>query len=118
MAQVPALNSLESCVRTLDRPLVHTELLELHQRMGDDFPLLPLSYFSDQAAMLFADPPVIVKVGSAEAGFGKLKVDTGEQLRDVRSLIAIHSDFVTTERFVEGREYDIRVQVNGKGRTC
>ena len=115
MTNIPAINSFHSCVRTLERPLVYAELWGLHQRMGADFPMLPLSYHSNQAGMMFTpDPPLVIKVGSAEAGYGKIKCDSREQLQDVRSLIALHSDFVTVERYVEGREYDIRIQVVGE----
>jgi hypothetical protein len=44
--------------------------------------------------MFTPEPPVVVKVGSVEAGYGKMKVDKQEQMADVRSLLALHHDYV------------------------
>jgi len=39
--------------------------------------------------------PLVVKVGYAEAGYGKMKFDSSEQLNDFRSCLALHKDYVT-----------------------
>lgn len=73
---------------------------------------------------------VVLKIGSAEAGYGKLRFENpndaiGTMGCDSKKkkkamqfmncliffrLIDENSDFFTLEHFVEGREYDIRVQ--------
>ncbi len=58
------------------RPLVYGELLKLRNKYGDKFPLIDQYYFSEPMQMLFTqDPPIVLKVGTAEAGYGKIKVE-------------------------------------------
>eukprot|EP01119_Soliformovum_irregulare_P022977 TRINITY_DN7953_c0_g1_i2.p2 TRINITY_DN7953_c0_g1~~TRINITY_DN7953_c0_g1_i2.p2 ORF type:complete len:167 (-),score=47.89 TRINITY_DN7953_c0_g1_i2:11-511(-) len=63
--------------------------------------------------MFTPDPPFVLKIGSAEAGYGKMKFDTTENLVDFRGCLALHKDYVTIEQYVGKREYDIRVQKIG-----
>jgi glutathione synthase/RimK-type ligase-like ATP-grasp enzyme len=67
--------------------------------------------------MLFHPPaPVVLKVGSAEAGFGKMKVGRDEsenisgELRDIGGSITRYGDFITAESFIQNKTHDIRVQ--------
>jgi hypothetical protein len=44
-----------------------------------------MNYYSHQQAMMFTpEYPLVVKVGYAEAGYGKMKFDNQDQLRDFR----------------------------------
>eukprot|EP01130_Rhizamoeba_saxonica_P019148 TRINITY_DN981_c0_g2_i1.p3 TRINITY_DN981_c0_g2~~TRINITY_DN981_c0_g2_i1.p3 ORF type:complete len:163 (-),score=48.05 TRINITY_DN981_c0_g2_i1:686-1174(-) len=64
--------------------------------------------------MLFTpEYPIVVKVGSAEAGYGKMKFDATNQFNDFRGCIAMYDDFATIESFVENRAYDLRIQKIG-----
>ena len=113
---VPAVTSLESVHANLDRPVVYAQLAALERRLGHAaFPLVPLTYYSAPGAMLFTpEMPFVAKVGSAEAGYGKLLIESPQQLSDGRGTLMLHRDFVTAERFVAGRAYDIRVQKIGE----
>lgn len=76
------------------------------------------------------DFPLVAKIGSAEAGYGKMRFMTSDDFGDFRgyahplhsysymlrhapSCLALHKDYVTLERLIEDREYDIRVQKIG-----
>jgi hypothetical protein len=48
--------------------------------------------------MLFTPSfPLVVKVGSAEAGFGKIKVDKQSELKDIGGTITRYNEYVTLE---------------------
>jgi len=99
----------------LERPVVYSNLNRLRKELGDQmFPLIPLTYYSHAQALRFTpEIPFVVKIGSVEAGYGKMKINSTEQLDDFRSCLSMHSDYVTAEKYVEKREYDIRVQKIG-----
>eukprot|EP01102_Stenamoeba_stenopodia_P021140 TRINITY_DN8440_c0_g1_i1.p1 TRINITY_DN8440_c0_g1~~TRINITY_DN8440_c0_g1_i1.p1 ORF type:complete len:203 (+),score=53.23 TRINITY_DN8440_c0_g1_i1:415-1023(+) len=106
-----------SVFMNLERPVVYAHLNQIRKRLGNEqFPLIPLTYYSHQSAMQFTpEYPFVVKVGSAEAGYGKMKFDNEESgFNDFRGCLALHNDYATIEKFVKNREYDTRVQRIGK----
>eukprot|EP01121_Diplochlamys_sp_Union-15-3_P017460 TRINITY_DN6149_c0_g1_i1.p1 TRINITY_DN6149_c0_g1~~TRINITY_DN6149_c0_g1_i1.p1 ORF type:complete len:278 (+),score=25.24 TRINITY_DN6149_c0_g1_i1:218-1051(+) len=114
-ANVPAVNTLQSVQQCLERPVVNAALARIHRKLGQKFPLIEQTYYSHQNAMLFTpEPPIVVKVGYAEAGYGKMRFDSSEHIRDFRSVLALHKDYVTAESYITNRAYDLRIQKIGK----
>ncbi len=101
----------------LQRPLVHGALASLRDRYGfSTFPLIDQYFYSEPRQMLFHPPlPIVLKVGSAEAGFGKMKVgndpkdNISGELRDIGGTITRYGDYITAESFIN-KTHDIRVQ--------
>jgi len=115
-SQLPAVNSLLSIQQSLERPIVYAEMNKIKRRLGDEkFPLIPMTYYSNYQAMRFTpELPLVAKIGFAEAGFGKMKFTEQTDVEDFTTVVALHDDYVTLEKFVTNREYDIRIQKIGK----
>ena len=97
IANVPCINSALSVYMSLDRPVVYGALAEVKKKHGEKFPLIDLNYFSSFKVFRFpGDLPLVAKVGHAEAGYGKMKVVSEEQISDLKSVLALNDDYSTT----------------------
>ena len=113
-ANLPAMNSLHSIYMCLERPLVFGGLMEIKKRLGDSFPLIDQTYYSSYPQMIITpDFPIVVKVGNAHAGMGKMRVSTNDDLDDLKSIIGLGNHYITAEKFYETAEYDIRIKKIG-----
>jgi synapsin len=114
-AGIPSVNSFDSIYHFLERPIIHSELLKVARRVGDEnFPVIPQSYFANFDDMTCPLPfPVVAKVGHAHAGYGKMRLQNQKEFESFRSVIALTGKYVTIEPFLEG-DYDIRIQKIGQ----
>ncbi|MBN2153366.1 MAG: hypothetical protein JW839_18070 [Candidatus Lokiarchaeota archaeon] len=110
----PCVNCLESIYANLERPWVYGGLYGIKQRLGAAaFPLIEQQYYTDAGNVARApDPPFVMKVGAAHAGFGKMRIESRQQLDDFTSLMAMYPDYITAEPFVKA-ESDVRIQKIG-----
>eukprot|EP01127_Copromyxa_protea_P024778 TRINITY_DN995_c0_g1_i1.p1 TRINITY_DN995_c0_g1~~TRINITY_DN995_c0_g1_i1.p1 ORF type:complete len:411 (-),score=58.97 TRINITY_DN995_c0_g1_i1:250-1482(-) len=113
---IPCVNSAMSVwLNELERPFVYSGLKKIQDRLGPDaFPLINQYYYSSWSEMGFVPGPYpqVVKIAHMDAGMGKMKVNTEEEMKDLGTVVGIHGDYSTSENFLNGL-YDLRIQKIG-----
>lgn len=115
-ANIPCINSIDSLIMCLERPVVFGQLAAIQKRLGkEQFPLIEQVFYSGAKPMRAAPAmtyPVVSKVSFPHAGFGKIKVDSHHAFDDLRTVVAIHDDYSSAEPYLNGM-YDLRIQKIG-----
>lgn len=114
-ADVPAMNSLESILMFCERPAVQGRLHRLQRQLGKEvFPVVPQHFCSSSKSLMYGYTfPAVVKVGSAHAGVGKMKIHDHRQMSDFRSVLEMMPDeHCLVEPFIESQG-DLRIQKIG-----
>lgn len=123
MHSTASINSLESLLVGLDRPLMYSQLLKIRRRLGKEaFPLIDLTYHANLPSgtgKKLIKPtyfPVVVKVSSTHAGYGKMRCANAADLDDLLSILALNCDYFTIEQFFDNVEFEFRLQQIGDKR--
>jgi len=114
-ADVPAMNSLESILMFCERPVVQGRLHRLQRQLGKEvFPVVEQHFCSSSKSLMYGYTfPAVVKVGSAHAGAGKMKITDHRQMSDFRSVLEMMPDeHCMVEPFIESKG-DLRIQKIG-----
>lgn len=107
---IPCVNSASTLLMGYDR----LSMLNRLKKLG--FPVIDFNVATTTAQLKNIEMkfPFVVKVGNHHGGYGKSLVTNEEQWEELKDLLFIHNDYVTTEQFID-YQYDIRyLAVNDK----
>ena len=115
VAQTPAINSLHSIFCLNERALMNAEMIRLNRKYGQDkFPIITQYFYPTPEQMVITpDPyPIVLKIGTFDAGYNKIKIESHEQFLSMKSIVAMQGRYVTAEKYIEG-VHDLRLQKIG-----
>ncbi|KAA0126191.1 ATP-grasp domain-containing protein [Chryseobacterium sp. SN22] len=107
---IPCVNAASTLLMGYDR----LSMLNRLKKIGLPVIVFNVASATTQLKNLKMEFPFVVKVGNHHGGYGKSLVTNEEQWEELKDLLFIHNDYVTTEQFID-YQYDIRyLAVNDK----
>lgn len=114
-ANIASLNNLTTIFLNIERPVMQAALNGIQDRVGREiFPVVEQNYFPSMRGFMYTLPfPAVLKIGTAHAGMGKIKVANHHDMEDARGILPMTKHgYAFAEPFLTGA-HDLRIQKIG-----
>ena len=109
-SNIPMINELSGIMAELEKPIMYGRLRKIRDIYGEkNFPLIQQYYYPNYSEVCITpNAPYVIKVSYPHAGYGKIRVKDYHDLDDIRSILALHKDYVSIEPLIEV-DYELRI---------
>ena len=109
-SNIPMINELSAIIAELEKPIMYGRLRKIRDLYGEkNFPLIQQYYYPNHSEICVTpNAPYVIKVSFPHAGYGKIRVKDYHELDDIRSIIALHKDYIAIEPLIDV-DYELRI---------
>ena len=109
-SNIPMINELSGIMAELEKPIMYGRLRKIRDTYGEkNFPLIQQYYYPNYSEVCITpNAPYVIKVSYPHAGYGKIRVKDNHDLDDIRSILALHKDYVAIEPLIDV-DYELRI---------
>lgn len=109
-SNIPIINELSGIMAELEKPIMYGRLRKIRDTYGEkNFPLIQQYYYPNYSEVCITpNAPYVIKVSYPHAGYGKIRVKDYHDLDDIRSILALHKDYVAIEPLIDV-DYELRI---------
>ena len=109
-SNIPMINGLSGIIAELEKPIMYGRLRKIRDIYGEkNFPLIQQYYYPNYSEVCVTpNAPYVIKVSYPHAGYGKIRVKDYHDLDDIRSILALHKDYVAIEPLIDV-DYELRI---------
>ena len=109
-ANVPMINELSAILAEIEKPIMYGRLRKIRDKYGEkNFPLIMQYYYPNFSEICITpSAPYVLKVSYPHAGYGKIRVKDYHDIDDLRSILALHKDYIAIEPLIDV-DYELRI---------
>ena len=109
-ANIPMINELQAIIAELEKPIMYGRLRKIRDIYGEkNFPLIQQYYYPNYSEICITpSAPYVLKISYPHAGYGKIRVKDYHDIDDLRSILALHKDYVSIEPLIDV-DYELRI---------
>ncbi len=109
-SNTPMINGFEDIMAEIEKPIMYGRLRKIRDIYGEEnFPLIQQYYYPNFSEIsITPNAPYVLKVSYPHAGYGKIRVKDYHDLDDLRSILALHKDYIAIEPLIDV-DYELRI---------
>ena len=109
-SNIPMINELPGIIAELEKPIMYGRLRKIRDIYGEkNFPLIQQYYYPNYSEVCVTpNAPYVIKVSYPHAVYGKIRVKDYHDLDDIRSILALHKDYISIEPLIDV-DYELRI---------
>ena len=109
-SNTPMINEFEGIMAELEKPIMYGRLRRIRDIYGEEnFPLIQQYYYPNFSEICITpSTPYVLKISYPHAGYGKIRVRDYHELDDLRSILALHKDYIAIEPLIDV-DYELRI---------